>query len=998
VNSLDCDVLAAPSLADIKLQPNNQFAITVAVKDFSSSTIGDVTALIFSGTEQANATLTVIALPTNPVLVAQQGNDLIPSDSSQRVTLTFRNFIASANTSRLVVTIPSTGQSISVNSADVSSDFTLTTLSFTAPANPLGNDEPSRTIAAYVADLSSGCGRNLTCVGNFTLKYINTNFASFVAMSPTSGAPSIVNSVVFIVNNVRTTNISLVSAEVTTSDQKSNVLLSVSGASFAGVGLSSQSAITLFISWIAPTRPADISVNVKILLTLDSQIVDVPIPFVFLPDNRPQLLSVSPSSVSIDGGAHSAAFIQPSAYGFVSGKVFIDEVEVNSVITLNGSAISFTSPRILAPRTSILVFAFQGKSPVNITSTLSYTSPAPIIVSSVFPAEFSSFGSSSQVTLQSVPTFWTISSVRASLVSGITSVTCQVTAFTPSSASLSISCPALNVGFYGLELSDVSAPSRIAKSTALTVFNPLAPKFRSILPSQIFMSKSTQMSVIYDQYPFGSTPTVVFIAQGSTQEVPVQILSVFLDPSTTSSTVATILVNSPVAMASFSVKLSVQSAIGTVFTTSSPFINTIDDSSAAVLSVLPASINSVGGLVEVRVTGYPSGVIASDISATFTVNGLLSSATVTSLVYTASNRVTLNIQFPAIASTASASYDVTIKPKGYDSKSITFSLAVVKVSPIVSSVIPSIVLDSGGEIVTIRIAFLPVITSSGPLSVSVGGIAGSLPITLVSSTPDVTTISLTTAQVSVPSSGNFSLLFNYVLSPPFTISSIISIQVTQKVLFVPDATKLSMNAGSRALIPFTIFFPLREFFLFKDLSPGNSFIENDVAPNPDGVNENLRVVIIPKNPTDGSSLGSFLPRPGTGSPTSRPLMTIIRKDSPFKGCITFGVTFAATASSSDSKTQAFSVKWAPASTRDTAPELGAVSFDILSRFVSLSPSSGALSGGYAVTLTVAGLPSFAGASVFFGNSLAVVLFQGPIGTSSFLVRVTCPSSTSVSDR
>ena len=987
VNSLDCDVLAAPSLADIKLQPNNQFAITVAVKDFSSSTIGDVTALIFSGTEQANATLTVIALPTNPVLVAQQGNDLIPSDSSQRVTLTFRNFIASANTSRLVVTIPSTGQSISVNSADVSSDFTLTTLSFTAPANPLGNNEPSRTIAAYVADLSSGCGRNLTCVGNFTLKYINTNFASFVAMSPTSGAPSIVNSVVFIVNNVRTKNISLVSAEVTTSNQKSNVLLSVSGASFAGVGLSSQSAITLFVSWIASTRPADISVDVNISLTLDSQIVVVPIPFVFLPDNRPQLLSISPSSVSIDGGAHSAAFIQPSAYGFVSGKVFIDEVEVNSVITLNGSAISFTSPRILAPRTSILVFAFQGKSPVNITSTLSYTSPAPIVVSSVFPAEFSSFGSSSQVTLQSVPTFWTLSSVRASLVSGITSVACQVTAFTPSSASLSISCPALNVGFYGLELSDVSAPSRIAKSAALTVFNPLAPKFRSILPSQIFMSKSTQMSVIYDQYPFGSTPTVVFIAQGSTQEVPVQILSVFLDPSTTSSTVATILVNSPVAMASFSVKLSVQSAIGTVFTTSSPFINTIDDSSAAVLSVRPASINSVGGLVEVRVTGYPSGVIASDISATFTVNGLLSSATVTSLVYTASNRVTLNIQFPAVASTSSASYDVTIKPKGYDSKSVIFSLAVVKVSPIVSSVIPSSVLDSGGEIVTIRIAFLPVITSAGPLSVSIGGIAGSLPITLVSSTPDVTTISLTTAQVSIPSSGNFSLLFNYVLSPSFTISSIISIQVTQKILFVPDA-KISMNGGSRALIPFTIFFPLREYNLFQGLSPGQSFTESTIAQN-----ENLRVIVRPKS---SPNLGSLVP----AAPNA--LINIIRKDFPFKGCITFGVTFAAAAVSSSSLlagTHMFSVKW-----DQDLPELGVVSVDILSRFMSLSPSSGALSGGYAVALTVAGLQSFASASgsltasVFFGNSLAVVLSQGPIGSSSsFLFKVTCPSSTSVSD-
>ena len=82
LNSINCPIIKSPSLADIRSQPSGQFAITIVVDDFPATFIGDITAFIFSGMEQADATLTVIAQPTNPVLVAQQGNDAIPSTSS----------------------------------------------------------------------------------------------------------------------------------------------------------------------------------------------------------------------------------------------------------------------------------------------------------------------------------------------------------------------------------------------------------------------------------------------------------------------------------------------------------------------------------------------------------------------------------------------------------------------------------------------------------------------------------------------------------------------------------------------------------------------------------------------------------------------------------------------------------------------------------------------------------------------------------------------------
>jgi hypothetical protein len=91
-----------------------------------------------------------------------------------------------------------------------------------------------------------------------------------------------------------------------------------------------------------------------------NQVLDIPIPFVFLPDNRPQLLSISPKSVSIDGGSHTCAFIQPAAYNFVSAQVFIDRVQVSSTIMLNGSVINFVSPAVPSPLTSSVLFAFQG--------------------------------------------------------------------------------------------------------------------------------------------------------------------------------------------------------------------------------------------------------------------------------------------------------------------------------------------------------------------------------------------------------------------------------------------------------------------------------------------------------------------------------------------------------------------------------------------------------------------------------------------------------------
>jgi hypothetical protein len=80
-------------LIDVKLQPNNHSFITI----FSRHLDRGRHRVDFSGTEQGNATLSVVAPPANPVLVAQLGNvHSIPSTPSQRVTVTCLNINAYA--------------------------------------------------------------------------------------------------------------------------------------------------------------------------------------------------------------------------------------------------------------------------------------------------------------------------------------------------------------------------------------------------------------------------------------------------------------------------------------------------------------------------------------------------------------------------------------------------------------------------------------------------------------------------------------------------------------------------------------------------------------------------------------------------------------------------------------------------------------------------------------------------------------------------------------
>jgi hypothetical protein len=978
VNLLECEVLSSPTATAIKLEPNRQFAITVEVKNFVSTLTGDVPVLIFSGNEQANATLNVITPPSVPVLVAQQGTDRIPSNSSRRVTVSFRNFIASANTSNFMVLFGS-GKPIMVNSADITSDFTLTTVSFTVePIGALNLSEPFRNVVGSVVDFSSLCGRNLTCVGNFTLQYVNADLPSFVVMSPTVGASNVETSAVILINNVLTSNISLITAEISSPNVRFNVSVSVLRASLSGPGISSQSSITVGISWTSFPRPSFSPVEVRIRLRMGAQILDVPTAFTVLPDNRPQLLSISPKAVSIDGGAHSSSFVMPTAYGFVSARVFIDGVEVNSTVMFSGAVIGFISPMVPAARSSTVTFMFAGSAAISITDTITYLAPPPVVVTSVFPSDFSSFGSASQVILRDVPRFWSFTSLRASLVSGVISITCQVESFSLPSATANVRCPALEVGFYLLEIFDVSSTSRVARSSSLSVFNPLAPKFRSILPLQIFASKSTQLSVVYDQVPVGAIASLFFIAQGSSVETPVQILSSFIEPSTTSSTVGTFIVDSPVSVAAFTIKLNVRSAIGTVFSTTSPLINTIDDSSAVILSVTPASINSVGGTVEVRLGGYPSGLSVSDVSAALTANGLSMTATSLSFSYADSSRATLLLQFAAIETSVSSSFDVTIRPKGFASKNAIFSLSVVKVFPSVSSVVPSSVLNSGNEIVTLRLAYFPIVTSPDQLSVSISGFTGSLPVSLSSSTADVTVVSVRTSAVSIPSPGNFSLVVSSVIFSSVSISALISIQISESILFINQTSSIpTMRSGSRAFMPFTLFLPFStgENDRFASISTGMSFAQGSM----------YRIIVrFPVN--DPRSLGSI------DQSSTNNLITILRRDFPYRGCITFAVTFISTGQSG---TQTLDIFYGASS--DSARFYGSVSVRIESLFMSISPSSGAVSGGYPVMVTLSGLPSFSNASLFFGDQQATLISQSPIGSSSALFTVISPSFPSVSD-
>ena len=72
------------------------------------SIVGDVNVEIQSGSETLGLTVSLVASPTSPVLLSIQGNTAIPSRTNTvLVTAMFQDFIASTNTSRFMVFVPS---------------------------------------------------------------------------------------------------------------------------------------------------------------------------------------------------------------------------------------------------------------------------------------------------------------------------------------------------------------------------------------------------------------------------------------------------------------------------------------------------------------------------------------------------------------------------------------------------------------------------------------------------------------------------------------------------------------------------------------------------------------------------------------------------------------------------------------------------------------------------------------------------------------------------
>jgi hypothetical protein len=235
-----------------------------------------------------------------------------------------------------------------------------------------------------VADFSSACGRNLTCVGRFTLQYSNIDLVSFLTMTPTSGPPSVPTLVTILLANVKTANTSFVTASVGDS-QKANVLVQVIGASFGGEGLSSQTVITIRISWVGNPRPAVSSVALALTIVLDQQTVAIPTAFAVLPDNQPQFLSLSPSSASIFGGRHVAVFIQPAVTIIVSSFAF-SRTNASTQYTVSNPAFSILELSKVGNFTT--VFRTRLVTPLSVgTLSLSIRSIYSTVITKTFELE-----------------------------------------------------------------------------------------------------------------------------------------------------------------------------------------------------------------------------------------------------------------------------------------------------------------------------------------------------------------------------------------------------------------------------------------------------------------------------------------------------------------------------------------------------------------------------------------------------------------------------------
>jgi hypothetical protein len=153
--------------------------------------------------------------------------------------------------------------------------------------------------------------------------------------------------------------------------------------------------------------------------------------------------------------SHDRVFMLPASFGLRSASVLIGGAVVASNFSASGDLISFSSPRVSDVRVATVAFTFVGASlTVTLSSTLFYTAPPPVVIKSLFPSQFSSFGSSSQVRLVDVPSFWSLSSAETSLIQGSSSTTCAVNEFirTNSEVIISVSCPALNPGFGNLDI------------------------------------------------------------------------------------------------------------------------------------------------------------------------------------------------------------------------------------------------------------------------------------------------------------------------------------------------------------------------------------------------------------------------------------------------------------------------------------------------------------------------------------------------------------------
>ena len=984
-NLVRCVVLSSPSLDEIRLDPDSIQNIRVVIPDFPSNVVGDISVEIFSGSEMLQFPVSLIATPTSPVLFSVAGNRAIPSGTNSAIiTASFQEFIASANTSSFMVLVPALAN-FSLSATNVFSDFQRTTVSFRAPQLGSMGSQSSIIYDAFVVDLSSACGKNLTCLGRFQLQYSNVLFPSFVTMTPLSGLPSVSTLVNVVLTNVRTTNISLVTVSVGAPHQ-ANVLAQVTGATFGGSGLNSQTVVTFHISWIGNPRPSSM-VDLALSMVLDSQVLLIPAVFTFMPNTRPQLLSLGPSSVPVFGGRHVAAFIQPAAFGYLAMFVAVDGVNISLNASSSGDLLSFNSPKVSNVRTSSVLFTLVGTSGiVTLSSLLFYTEPPAVTVKSVFPSLLSSFGSISQVQLTEIPMFWSANSVRSNLVQGASSTPCTVLELFRSSteAVASISCPAANPGYGNLEIFDASAVEYVARSKILDVVIPTALQFVSISPSQYFLSKSSQMTLIVKNFPVGLSPRISFIRPAPLLDISANVLSSYFEPSNVSTTQATIVVSSPSSVNSFAVSLSVTSTNGLAVSCISSFFSAVDDSLTSVLSVKPSFISSIGGSVEVLVSGFPPSLISSNISATFAIVSSLKIAAISSCSYDTEGRVIVIVQISSLDLSASTLLNVSLTPQNFESKSVTFSVYVEKVQPSLESVVPSLFSNAGGEVLTVRLPFFPIITSASFIQAHIGGVSSTFSVSIVSSRPEVSIIRLQMTSVNITASGTYQLLVNYIIAPPISLTVPVVIQLTSRAFVIVPPIPIQINRNTTAIIPIIVAFPDFDFQKFRDFPVGSSF--SSVSTTASG--ESLCFsVFIANNPDSSrcSDIGCIVQQSG------RTNYRILSKNVPYSGCISFGVQYSANAAllSASPRIQEMSVFW---SAFCNNAQIGIERFSVVGTTITPSPSTGAVSGGYIVSLSIVGIPTnSSGISVSFGNTNALITSQAVLA-SGMVIRVICPSS------